>query len=446
MSGIGRRNKAASGGNSGLLDHDSSQAGGAPQTVLTREGASSLPGAGDSASQARTVHMLLRLLRAAQPISRVELARRLDVNRSTVTELVKPLIAAQVVREEPLRQESRASRSSGRPAIGLSFNSDHNFFAGVNIGVRRSQVGLTTLGGEIIAEEEFDTPAEQGAALVLIRASLERLCAQVQGRTLKMIGVSVPGPTDAERSKLLYAPRLNWHNVAIADALKFNSGQGANESAPVVVENDATAAAIYELRLRLRDMTSGSLNDFILVRSGTGIGVGVVLGGEVYRGTGQGKGVAGEFGHMTIVAGGKQCVCGNRGCWERYASASAASSLYMGDRIQLGSMQAPRYIEIVERAENGELRAQKTLERIGEYLGIGISNVIAGLGVPRVIVSGRVVYGWRFLAEPLRAVVAQSMAGKMAGWSVEPGEPTGAGLGGALEVAVDGFLTSGLSV
>lgn len=390
--------------------------------------------------------MLLRLLRAAQPISRVELARRLDVNRSTVTELVKPLIAAQVVREEPLRQESRASRSSGRPAIGLSFNSDHNFFAGVNIGVRRSQVGLTTLGGEIIAEEEFDTPAEQGAALVLIRASLERLCAQVQGRTLKMIGVSVPGPTDAERSKLLYAPRLNWHNVAIADALKFNSGQGANESAPVVVENDATAAAIYELRLRLRDMTSGSLNDFILVRSGTGIGVGVVLGGEVYRGTGQGKGVAGEFGHMTIVAGGKQCVCGNRGCWERYASASAASSLYMGDRIQLGSMQAPRYIEIVERAENGELRAQKTLERIGEYLGIGISNVIAGLGVPRVIVSGRVVYGWRFLAEPLRAVVAQSMAGKMAGWSVEPGEPTGAGLGGALEVAVDGFLTSGLSV
>jgi predicted NBD/HSP70 family sugar kinase len=389
--------------------------------------------------------MLLRLLRAAQPISRVELARRLDVNRSTVTELVKPLIAAGVVREETLAQPSGTSRASGRPPVGLAFNSDNDLFIGVNLGVRRSQVGLTTLGGEILAEEDFDTPAEQGEALALIRASLERLCAQeASGRKLKIIGVSVPGPTDAGRARLLYAPRLGWSDVAVADALRLSSPGGT--SVPVVVENDATAAAIYEARLRLRDMTVGLVDDFILVRSGTGIGVGVVLGGEVYRGTGQGRGVAGEFGHMTIVAGGKQCVCGNRGCWERYASASAASSLYMGDRIQLGGMQAPRYIEIVERAEAGELRAQKTLERIGEYLGIGIGNVIAGLGVPHVIVSGRIVYGWKFLSEPLRAAISQSMAGKVAGWSVEPGEPTGAGLGGALEVAVDGFLTSGLSV
>lgn len=388
--------------------------------------------------------MLLRLVRAAQPISRVELARRLDVNRSTVTELVKPLIAAGLLREEPLAQPSGKSRASGRPPVGLSFNSDDDFFIGVNLGVRRSQVGLTTLGGEILAEEDFDTPAEQGEALALVRATLERLCAQVQGRELMIIGVSVPGPTDAGRSKLLYAPRLGWSDVAVADALRFSSGRGA--SVPVIVENDATAAAIYETRLRLREMTGGLVDDFILVRSGTGVGVGVVLGGEVYRGTGQGRGVAGEFGHMTIVAGGKQCVCGNRGCWERYASASAASSLYMGDRIQLGGMQAPRYIEIVERAEAGELRAQKTLERIGEYLGIGIGNVIAGLGVPHVIVSGRIVYGWKFLSEPVHAAVSQSMAGKVAGWSVEPGEPTGAGLGGALEVAVDGFLISGLSV
>jgi predicted NBD/HSP70 family sugar kinase/DNA-binding transcriptional ArsR family regulator len=441
MSGTERRNKAASG--AGLVDYHSSQKAGA--AAATGADSHSPSGAGDSVSPTRTAHMMLRLVRAAQPISRVELARRLGVNRSTVTELVKPLITAGLVREEPLSQPSRAGRASGRPPVGLSFNSDNDFFIGVNIGVRRSQVGLTTLSGEIIAEEEFDTPAEQGEALALIRASMQRLYAQeVSGRELKMIGVSVPGPTDAGRSKLLYAPRLGWSDVPVADALRLGNGQGA--SAPVVVENDATAAAIYEARLRLRDMTSGSLNDFILVRSGTGIGVGVVLGGEVYRGTGNGRGVAGEFGHMTIVAGGKQCVCGNRGCWERYASVSAASSLYMGDRIQLGGMQAPRFIEIVERAEAGELRAQKTLERIGEYLGIGIGNVIAGLGVPHVIVSGRIVYGWKFLSEPLHAAVSQSMAGKVAGWSIEPGEPTGAGLGGALEVAVEGFLTSGLSV
>jgi predicted NBD/HSP70 family sugar kinase len=148
---------------------------------------------------------------------------------------------------------------------------------------------------------------------------------------------------------------------------------------------------------------------------------------------------------MTIVAGGKPCACGNRGCWEMYASAASASSLYMGDRVQLGGAKAPRYVEIVERAEAGELRAQRTLERVGEYLGIGIGNVIMGLGVPHVIVSGRVVYGWKFIQEPLRHAVEQSMAGKLAEWSVEPGEPRGAGLGGALEVAVDGFLTSSLN-
>jgi predicted NBD/HSP70 family sugar kinase len=197
---------------------------------------------------------------------------------------------------------------------------------------------------------------------------------------------------------------------------------------------------MYEARLRLRDASEAPPSNFALVRSGTGIGVGLVLGGEVYRGTGGGEGLAGEFGHMTIVAGGKQCRCGNRGCWAVYASASAASSLYAGDRAQLGGQTPPRFVEIVARAEGGELRARRTLEQLGEYLGIGIANVITGLGVSRVIVSGRLVYGWKLIRGPLREAVGQSMAGRISGWSVEPGEPTGAGLGGAVEVAADEFL------
>jgi len=116
----------------------------------------------------------------------------------------------------------------------------------------------------------------------------------------------------------------------------------------------------------------------------------------------------------------------------------------VGDRVQLGGQTAPRFVEIVARAEAGELRAQRTLERLGEYLGIGIANVITGLGVTRVIVSGRLVYGWKFIREPLHNAVGQSMAGRLQGWSVEPGEATGAGLGGALEVAAEGFITSGV--
>jgi predicted NBD/HSP70 family sugar kinase/plasmid maintenance system antidote protein VapI len=391
------------------------------------------------AGHARTARMLLRLVRAAQPLSRVELASRLGLSRSTITEIVKPLVAAGLVREE----EERKVSGLGRPRVALTLEGEHSLFAGVNLGVRRSQVGLSNSGGEILAEEEFDTPAEAASALALARAGVERLRANFRGRALKLVGVSASGPTSAGRDRLLYAPRLGWRDVAVADALRFTSGPGgAGDAVPVVVENDATAAAMYEARLRLRDVKGGELSNFVLVRSGTGIGVGLVMGGEVYRGTGAGEGLAGEFGHMIIVAGGKPCVCGNRGCWERYASASAASTLYMGDRVQLGAASAPRYVEIVSRAEAGEIRAQRTLARVGEYLGIGIGNVITGLGVPRVIVSGRVVYGWRFISEPLFEAVGQSLAGKLSGWSVEPGEPRGAGLGGALEVAADEYLTA----
>ncbi|HEX8282787.1 MAG TPA: ROK family transcriptional regulator [Pyrinomonadaceae bacterium] len=407
------------------------------------------PHAADAAAgPARAGVMLLRLLRAAQPISRAELARRVGVNRSTVTDTFKPLIAAGVVREEALSVPAPgASRNLGRPPTALTFSDEHGFFVGVNVGVRRTAVGLSTLTGEVLAEEEFDTPSEPAGALATMRETVGRLARRAGGRRLRVIGVSVPGPTDAARQKITYAPHLGWHDVAVADALRFDGEGGpakAETSVPVVVENDATAAALYELRLRLGRAESERLDDFVLVRSGTGLGVGLVLGGEVFRGDALGEGFAGEFGHMTIVAGGKQCRCGNRGCWEMYASASAASALYTGDRVQLGGQSAPRFVEIVGRAEGGELRAQRTLGRVGEYLGIGIANVITGLGVTRVIVSGRLVYGWKFMREPLHAAVAQSMAGRLSGWSIEPGEATGAGLGGALEVAAEGFLTAGL--
>jgi predicted NBD/HSP70 family sugar kinase len=391
--------------------------------------------------------MLLRLLRAAQPISRAELARRLGVNRSTVTDTFKPLIAAGVVREEPADPPSGTGRTLGRPPTALTFSDEHGYFVGVNVGVRRTTVGLATLTGEVLADEDFETPSEPSDALAKMREVTGRLVRRSGGRKLRVIGVSVPGPTDAAREKITYAPHLGWHDVAVAEVLRFNQ-EGkpatAETSVPVVVENDATAAALYELRLRLGRAESKRLDDFVVVRSGTGLGVGLVIGGEVFRGDASGEGLAGEFGHMTIVAGGKLCRCGNRGCWEMYASASAASSLYVGDRVQLGGQAAPRFVEIVARAEAGELRAQRTLERLGEYLGIGIANVITGLGVTRVIVSGRLVYGWKFMREPLHNAVAQSMAGRLSGWSVEPGEATGAGLGGALEVAAEGFLTAGL--
>lgn len=394
-------------------------------------------------SLAKTGRMFLRLLRAAQPISRIEIATRLGVNRSTVTDIAKPLIAANVVRETAVPMSAQTNRLQGRPRIGLTFESGQEIFAGVHIGVRGSQLGLTDLSGTILAEENCETLENPSAAVELLRTRLDTMRRRFPDRTLKIIGISVPGVTDTARRNLVYAPHLDWRDVPVADAFAQKINGDPSDPVTIIVENDATAAVRYEARLRLGKTAAGLLKDFILVRSGTGIGVGLLLDGEVYRGTGRNEGTAGEFGHMTIVAGGKPCVCGNRGCWERYAAAAAASALYTGDRMQLGATKPPRYVEIVERAEAGEIRAQRTLEKIGEYLGIGIGNVITGVGVPQVILSGRIVDGWKFLKKPLREAVGKSLAGQLSGWSVEAGEARGAGLGGALEVAVEEYLAFG---
>lgn len=374
--------------------------------------------------------LLLRFLRAAQPVSRSELAERLKIDKSTVTENIKPLIDKNIVFEEKLD-----AKEHGRRARVLSYNDKDIYFIGVNLGVRRSQVGLTTLKGEIFDEDDFETPNDPNIALRMVKERIKAIIAKYPDRTLEMIGVSVPGITDPGRTSLVFAPNLDWKNIKISSELAFGDTR-------VVVENDSTAAAMYEARVRIRSEHDALLTNFILVRSGTGIGVGLVIGSEVFRGSGNGFGSAGEFGHMTIVAGGKPCVCGNRGCWEKYGSAAAAASLYSGDRPLRRGENAPRFIEIVAKAENGDNRSRRTLEMIGDYLGIGIANVIMGVGIPHVIVSGRLVYGWEFIKEPMDTAIKRSIVGKTKGWSVEAGSTAGSAIGGALEVAVEEFLAT----
>ena len=102
----------------------------------------------EALNPAKTTRMLLRSIRALQPIARIEIARRLNVNRSTITDIVKPLLAAGVICEEALPPED-TSRPLGRPPIGLRFNDENDFFVGLNLGVRHSQVGLATISGEV---------------------------------------------------------------------------------------------------------------------------------------------------------------------------------------------------------------------------------------------------------------------------------------------------------
>jgi predicted NBD/HSP70 family sugar kinase len=374
----------------------------------------------------QTTRELLRIVRAAQPIPRVAVARRLGVHRRRITVLVRPLIDSGILREgSPDQSIGRI----GRPPIGLSLRAENHFLIGVNIGVSQTQLGAGRVDGKLLFEETFATPRDPKTAVLEVRSAIRRCQNQLADRELVAIGVSVAGPTDIENGRLLYAPHQGWRDVPVAEILGLK--------VPVIVENNATAAAVYESQQRRKKNATRTAGDFVLVRAGTGIGVGLVVAGEVFRGA---TDIAGEFGHMTIVAGGKSCPCGNLGCWERYASAASAVELYRGETNRGRLESSLRFTDVVARANAGERRAQTTLERVGTHLGIGIGNVICGLGVPHVVLSGELVHGWKFIEAPARTAIARSLGGRLSEWSLVAGETLGSELGGALEVAIEHYL------
>jgi glucokinase len=299
----------------------------------------------------------------------------------------------------------------------------NGYLIGVNIGVRSTQVGAAELNGDVIFEDTFETVKDPAACLVLIQTRIETIIQNNTDREAKIIAVVVPGIVDKEKGLLVESICLGWKNVDIAKALPIGK-------IPISIENDAAAAAHFEAK------KIGDNANFILVRSGTSIGVCVVEDGKV-EADAEHKDLAALFGHMTIVAGGKLCECGNRGCWEKYASAASAASLYLGDRPPARGESIPRFNEIVSKAENGDIRSRRTLEKIGDHLGLGIANVIMGIGIPHVIISGRLVNGWEFIREPMLASVNRSVVGRLGEFSIEPGSSEGSALGGALAVAAE---------
>jgi glucokinase-like ROK family protein len=186
---------------------------------------------------------------------------------------------------------------------------------------------------------------------------------------------------------LLFAPNLKWRDVPLRKVLsqEFN--------VPVFVDNDANMAALGE---RYFGAAQGS-EDFVYLSAGVGLGGGIVLDGQLYRGTG---GYAGEIGHMTIIGDGPCCNCGNRGCWETLVSQTAlinrvrkaieAGSASRVSQLVKGRLERISIAIIVEAAEEGDKVARQALEETGTYLGIGIANLINAFN-PELIIFGGVM-------------------------------------------------------
>jgi glucokinase len=231
------------------------------------------------------------------------------------------------------------------------------------------------------------------------------------------VGIGAAGFVDVTRTVVMFSPHLDWRReplrARVAERVRL----------PVVVDNDANAAALAECRFG-----AGRGHRFVLcVTLGTGIGGALVLDNRVYRGA---NGMAGEFGHMQVVPEGHWCECGNRGCWEQYASGNALvrdarelvrSSSPMAHHLRElvdGDVQGLEGPQITQAAQEGDPLSIELLADVGRWLGVGLAGMAAAFDPGRIIVGGGVSEAGDLLLGPTRQAFSRSLTGR--GHRTEP--------------------------
>ncbi len=309
--------------------------------------------------------IMLNLVRKHQPISRADLMRQSGLQRSTVSVITEQLIAERWLKEGAVGQLPR-----GRRPTFLHLNEDRAGIFGINIRPSTTHMALANLAGHFLSQESLPTPATPDE---FVEQITRRICARMKERphmAYEGIGVSLPGRVDLSSQKFVFAPNLGWHDEELKERLEQATGL------TVDLENEANACALSEFWFGQH--TDGARN-LIAVAVSEGIGVGMILNGQLVRGP---SGLAGEFGHVTLAENGPKCGCGNRGCWEVFASNSAAVRYYHESQtaVRNGRNHSAKrngsttFEDVLEFAEHGDLKALEALDNMAHYLGQGICH------------------------------------------------------------------------
>jgi glucokinase-like ROK family protein len=336
--------------------------------------------------------IVLDLVRKHGPISRVGLARRSLLNASTVSNIVGELL------QEGLLYESGSDVSEagvGRRPVSLELNPSHRYLIGVELadskiaGVVMDVRGHTRAKAGVQLESQASIEVSQAieAVIKLVNELLADLTAEQRQKVLG-VGIGVAGLVDSQQGVSLFSPNLGWRNVslrkAFADAFDL----------PVYIDNDVQAMALGE-----HWFGSGQgVDNLVCVTVGAGVGGGVIINGNICRGS---SGSAGEIGHTIVAVDGPLCRCGNRGCLESFVGGNAivrqaTEIVRLGLNTRIGALahgdEARITPELVIRAAtDGDEKAGAILENVGRYLGIGIANMINVYNPERVILGGKII-------------------------------------------------------
>jgi glucokinase len=310
------------------------------------------------------------------------------------------------------------------------------YVVGIDIGGTNLVAGTVARdGSELVGLVSEPTLPEQGAEGVITRiVKLARASmAEAKGKKIAGIGIGAPGPLDTKRGLVILTPNLGWVNLPLRDRLSDALGL------PATLDNDANCAVFGEW---WRGAARG-VHDVVGLTIGTGIGGGIVLGGQIYHGASD---VAGEIGHMTIDAMGRRCKCGNYGCLEAYASGPAIAARAV-EGIQAGAETSlPQYVGgdlakitaqvVYEAAHDGDPYALEVVRDTAKFLGAGVANIINVFNPAVVVVCGGVTLAGDKLFVPLRSEVKRrAFRPAVEACRIVPGELQGtAGVYGAAAV------------
>jgi glucokinase-like ROK family protein len=318
-------------------------------------------------------------------LSRAQLAQRTHLNKATISSLVEELIDLGLIHENGMD-----TSGFGRPATMLDLDPQAGCIIGVEIGVGFISIILTNFTGKIIWRhfEELISILNQEEITARIFQLLDeaREIARKDRMRLFGMGLALPGMVDVDQGVLIFSPNLQWRDVPLRQMFSEYSGL------PVFVDNDANAAALGEHLFG----AARQEQHFLFIVAGVGVGGGLFLNGEIYRGA---RGLAGEIGHTSLyVEQTRPCRCGNRGCWENFANQSSLyerirARLDVGRRSLITSILenqlSPLNLSIINQAaEAGDREVLEAISDTGVALGLGVANLVNIFNPEMVVIGG----------------------------------------------------------
>jgi len=342
---------------------------------------------------------VLQVIQARAPISRAEIAKVAELPPPTVTAIVNDFLRAGLVRETDLVREAVDGASTlGRRPIMLTLNEGLGFTVGVKLRQDGLTVAVTDLGGSLVHHSDQTLPAstpEEALHQVANHVRDALKLSRVHRSAVLGLGIGMPGLIQHVTGICRYSSLLGWRNVNVKHQLELLLEM------PVYVDNDVNMLTAAEIAYGAGRETS----EFLTVTIGRGIGLGIVLRGEIYRGA---FGGAGEFGH-TKTDSDLVCECGATGCLEAVASEEGICN----QTVLVKGVPSITIEEAIELARNGDVQVEEIFKQAGRALGRGIGNLLNLFNPELVIVTGEGTRAGPLLLDPMRQAIHAAVFGDL---------------------------------